>query len=112
MLIVQVDGVDAEALQRCVAGVLHVLRRSIHAEERPVISAHVAELGGNHDLRAPITNCRTQQSFVLEWAIHVGGVEEGHAHFDGAMNGGDRFGFVAPRVKLRHAHATETKGRD
>jgi hypothetical protein len=52
VLIVQVDGVDAEPLQRGVAALPHVLRPSTDAEERAIGGAHVAEFGGNDDLIA------------------------------------------------------------
>src|SRR5687768_14228810 len=50
MLIVEVDGVDAEPLERCIARLAHVLRTAVDSPECAVVGiADVAELGGDDD---------------------------------------------------------------
>src|SRR5207249_5878383 len=54
VLVVEVDVLDAEPAERRVAGLTHILWPTVHAGPGPVRSAHVAELGGQHDAVAPI----------------------------------------------------------
>jgi hypothetical protein len=42
----------------------------------------------------------TQEFFVREGTLHLGGIQESAAEFDGAMHGGDGFGFVCRAVGL------------
>jgi hypothetical protein len=60
VLVVEVDDVDAEPLQRRVAAGAHVLGRPLMPRKPPAVaaSAHVAELGGEHDLVAPARDRR------------------------------------------------------
>ena len=51
--VVQVDVVDAEPLERGVAGLRHVRGRAVDAHPLPV-PEDVAELGGQHDLVAAV----------------------------------------------------------
>ena len=44
VLVIDVDRVDAEPLQRRVAGPVHVVGTAVDAEKRAVLVAHVAEL--------------------------------------------------------------------
>ena len=87
MLIVQIDVIDAQALQAGVAGAAHVLWPAVDAEEGAVRAAHVAELGGDHDLVTAGAQDVRQQAFVgARDAVHVGGVEKIHADVDGAVD--------------------------
>src|SRR5439155_799857 len=54
VLVVQVDVIHAEARERGVACLAHVLRAAVHADKGPVRLADVAELGGQHDAIAPV----------------------------------------------------------
>ena len=85
MLVVEVDVVDAEPLQRRVAGGLHVLRTPVLADEPPVRRPHIAELGGYNDPAAPALDCLPDQDLVRERAIDVGSVEEVDAEVEGTM---------------------------
>ena len=107
VLIVQVDDVQAEPLQRCVAGAPHVLGRSVDAEERAVRATDVAELRGEHDLIAPSADRRADELLVRERAVHVGRVEEIDADVERAVNRRDRLRLVPARIELGHPHAAE-----
>ena len=109
--VVQIDVVDAESLERCVAGLRHVRRRSVDAH--PPVTEDVAELGGQHDLIAPVGDGAADQPLVVGRAVDVGRVEEGDAELEGSMDGGDRLVLVGRAVgEVRHAHAAEALGRD
>ena len=80
VLVVEVDRLDAESLERALGGVLDRVgpaagRLPIHVDE--------AELGGDDDLAAERRERFADELFVGERAVHLGGVEEGHAEFYG-----------------------------
>ena len=77
----------------------------------PSSLAHVAELGGEDDLVAAAGDRPADQLLVGERAVHVGGVEEGDAELERAVDRRDRLGLVAGAVELRHAHAAEAERR-
>jgi hypothetical protein len=110
VLIVKVDGVDLEPLQRGVACLAHVVGRAVDAEERPVLVADVAELRGNHALIAAALQRASEQTFVGEGAVDVCCVEEVHSDVQGAVDGGDRLAFIAAGVEIGHPHAAEPDG--
>src|ERR1041385_1340251 len=53
VLVVEINHLDAQPLQAAVACLLYVFWTAIHAQELAFGPAHVAELGGQHDLVAP-----------------------------------------------------------
>ena len=112
VLVVDVDGVDAEPLQRRVARLAHVLRPAVDAEERAVLGADVAELRGEHHLVAAIANGPADQTLVGERAVDVGRVQEIDAEIDRAVNGRDRSLVIGPAVEVGHAHAAEPDRRN
>ena len=111
MLVVKVDGIDAQAAQAGIAGAADVVRFAADAAHRGVCGiADDPELGGQHDLIAFAFDRPAHQLFIDVWPVDVGGVEEVDAKFERAMNGGDGFIVIAWAVKLRHAHAAEAFG--
>src|ERR1051326_6077272 len=76
MLIVEIDVIDAEALQRRVAGALDVIGPSIDSDPRSVSVALVRELRRQYDLIATIANRASDELLVREWTVRVGRVEE------------------------------------
>ena len=111
MLVVEVDHVHLQALEARLARIAHVLRCAIDAPETAIRAAHVAELGGEDHALAPPRERAPHELLVAPHAVHVGGIEEGHAEVERAMDGRDRFRFVAPAVELRHPHAAQPDGR-
>ena len=74
--------------ERRLAGLAHVLRVAADAEELAVLAAHVAELGGDQrPLAGPLADRAADELLVRERAVHVGGVEEGHAELERAVDG-------------------------
>ena len=57
-------------------------------------------------------NRAPDQLFISADSVHVGRIQKIDSQFDGAMNGGDGFGFVRRTVKFRHAHAAEAERGD
>ena len=55
---------------------------------------------------------RTDERLVAAGAVAHRGIEERHAEFHGAMQGGHGLLIVRGPVKWRHTHAAETDGRD
>jgi hypothetical protein len=112
MLIVEIDVIEAEPLQRCVARRADVRGRAVDAGETAVRTAHVAELRRQHDVLAPVANRASDELLVRERPVHVSRVEKIHAEIERAMNRGDRLRVVVRAVELRHSHAAEADGRD
>ena len=112
MLIVKVDHFHPEPPEARVARRAHIFGVAANAEELPLGSADVAELGREEHLVATIGDRLPDQFLILADAIHVGGIEEGHAALDGVVDGRDRFALVAGAVELAHAHAAKADRRD
>ena len=110
VLVIQVDHLDAQALQALLAAFPHIVRLAIHAEEGAVRPAHIAELRGDHALLALAPDGSAHEFLIGTHAIHVRRVEEGDAEVERAVDGGDGFRIVASRIEIRHAHATEPHG--
>jgi hypothetical protein len=108
VLVVEVDVVDAEPLQRRVARLADVVGGSGDAEVLAVVAAHVAELCGEDDLVPAVGDGPTDKLFVDERAVHVRGVKESDAEVQCAVDDGDRHVVVRRAVELAHAHAAES----
>ena len=78
----------------------------------PVAVEAEAELGGEDDLVALALERAAEQLLVGEGPVRLGGVEEGDAELEGAMQSRDGFLFVGNAVGLAHSHAAETEGGD
>jgi hypothetical protein len=81
--------VDAETMQRVVAGPTDVLRRAVDPQAFAVRSALVAELRRELDVVSPVLDGLADQLLVGEGAVHVGRVEEGDAEVERAVDGLD-----------------------
>ena len=80
-----------------------VLRAAVDAARRGVVRvAHEPELRREHDLVAAAGDRPADQLLVGERAVHVGGVEEGDAELERAVDRRDRLGVVAPRRRTRY----------
>ena len=114
VLVVQVDGVDIEAAQRCVARPVHVLGPAVDGL-RSVGLALEPELRRDHVLVAPPREGSADQLLVRERPVHVGRVEQGDAELGSAIDRRDRLCLVTllgGPVEVGHAHAAEPDRRD
>src|SRR4051794_24525989 len=110
VLVVEVDGVHAEALERRLARLAHVAGVAADAEELAVLAAHVAELRGDQRaLPAPLAQRAADEPLVGERAVHVGGVEQCRPELERAVDGAHRLALVGRPVELRHPHAAEAE---
>src|SRR4029079_5874385 len=98
MLIVEVDDLDAQTLQRRVAGPSHVLRPAIDAEKLAVFGSHVAKFFSQETRATPVAYRASDEPLVLEWTVDVCGVEEVNSNLNGPMNGGNRSRLVGAAV--------------
>src|SRR5208282_2881623 len=110
MLVVEIDVVDAEALQRRIAGGAHVLGTAVD-RALAVGQDLVGELGRDDDAVAIFLERFADQLFVMPDTVNVGGVEEVDAELDCALERRGGFVVVAWTVKLRHPHASEAQRR-
>ncbi len=112
VLVVEIDVFHAQTLERRIARLAHVLWPPVDPHPGPVRAAHVAELRGEHDAIALPLDGAPHQLLVGVGTVDVRGIEEGDAQLQGAVDGGDRFGVVAPRIEVGHPHAAEADAGD
>ena len=111
--------IDLQALQRGVASGADVLGAAADAGDRRPAAARSrgaaaldAELGRHDRLFAPTFEGLADEFLIGEGAVHVRGVEEVDPEVQGAVDGGDGLGLVAPAVEVGHPHAAEALGGD
>src|SRR5690606_4685346 len=100
-----------EAAQARLAGLPHVRRAAVDAEERAVRRAHVAELRGNDGPIASIAQRAADELPVAADAVHVGRVEEVDPDVQRAENVLYRERLSGRTVEVAHPHAAEPDGR-
>jgi hypothetical protein len=111
VLVVEVDVVQAETLQRALAGPLDVLGAAVDAAALSIVGvADDPELRREHDLIAAIGDRAPDEALVGVRAVDVGGVEEVDAELERAVDDGDRLVVVVRAIELGHAHAAEAEG--
>ena len=111
MLVIDVDHVDAEALQARLAGAQHVGRAAIDVL-LAVGALRLAELGGHHHAIAAPTQRLAEQLLVVPPAVHVGRVEKVDALVERVVDHADRLLVVGIAVDARHRHQAEADGRN
>src|SRR5271168_275880 len=111
MLVIEIDMIDAEALERRVAGGAHVLGPAVD-RALAVGEDLVAELGRDYHPAAMSRERLADQLFVVPGAIDVRSVEEVYPELNRALDRCRGFAVVARTVKLRHPHASEAQFRN
>src|SRR5438128_12035211 len=82
VLIKQIDGIDLEALERCIRDLLDMLWaaveawRSLHPSGIELRIKIKPEFCCNHNLSAKGSEGFAYKFFICEWAVHFGSVEE------------------------------------
>jgi hypothetical protein len=113
VLIVEVDVVDAEPLERRLARLVDVLAVALDPAPRGIVGvADDPELRRQLHLVAAAGDRAADEHLVRERAVHVGGVEEGDAELERAVDRRDRLVLVARPVEIGHPHAAEADPRD
>src|SRR5450432_3066743 len=75
MLVIEIDDVDAQALQACLAGLLHIFWSAIHLAAT-ASSAQVAKFRGEEDLPTSRSQRVGEEQFAGSIAVRVCRVEE------------------------------------
>ncbi len=107
--VVQVDRLDAEALQRCIAVAAHSLGTAVQVHT--ILVADDAELGRHRDVLAAAGQCPAEQRLVVAPPVADRRVEHPHAKIDRAPDQPDRFGVVGGSVALGQSHAAQPDSR-
>src|SRR5207237_8482166 len=97
MLVVEIDSIDAEALEGSFAGLSHVLWLAVDPKESACLRiAHVSELGRDDDLVAFSLDRAPDQLFVGVRAVYVRGIEQVDSAVECLVNRGNRL-FIGAR---------------
>ena len=113
VLVVQVDVVRTEPLQRALDRGADVVRAAVDDAGPAAGVGHQAEFRRQHDLIAPALDGPADQLLVEIRAVDLGGVDVGDAQIERPVDGPDLFGLAAlPRVVVaRHRHGAKTDPR-
>ncbi len=114
VVLVEVDAVGAERLQRGLAGRADVLGAAVELPR--AAGADVARLGGDeHVVAAALEGLGDQPlvvaDLVLAGAVGVGGVDQGHAGVERGVDDADRLRLVGAAVE-RQRHPAEPDRKD
>ena len=114
MLVEEVDGFDAQSLERSLDGLPDMLGPAADAPILAGLEINVeAELGGDDDLVPERPQRFADDFFVGEGAVDLGRVEEGHAAVHRSADQGDALVLGELRgVAEADPHAAETDGRN
>ena len=113
VLIVKVDGLDAEAAQAGFAGLPDVIGLAADTTDVGILGiADDAEFCGESDIVTAALDGASDEFFIFVRTVDVGGIEKEDAEIEGAVDRGDGFGVIAGTIKFRHAHAAETLSGD
>src|SRR5258706_946780 len=110
VLVVEVDDVDAQALQARLASLHHVIGLAVHALLALGVLG-LAELGADDHALAAALERFAEQRLVVAPAVHVGGVEEVDALVERVVDDADRFLVVGVAVDARHRHQAQADRR-
>jgi hypothetical protein len=108
MLIIEIDGIHPEPLERTFDRLLDMLRTAIQADptRTSVGFELISELGGDDDLPAKRSEGLTHKFFVRVRAVDLGGIKEGDAAFHGGMEKRRHLLLVFARpIRKAHSHA-------
>ncbi|KAG0770713.1 hypothetical protein G6F57_014703 [Rhizopus arrhizus] len=109
VLVEQIDMVGAQALEAGLGHRTDVLRAAVQAGIDTRILE--AELGGDHQPVAVRRQRLAEQIFIGVRAVHLGGVEEGHATFNGGVQQGDALAALDRlAIAMAQAHAAQAQG--
>ena len=108
MLVIDVDVINPQPLERAVAGLAHVLRPAVYAPSPLTVrAAHESELRGHPHFVTPAADRLADQLLVGERAVGVRRVEQINPQIQGPVDGRDGLGLVCRPVGIAHTHAAE-----
>src|SRR5262245_16356115 len=94
MDVIEIDGVDAHALEARLAGDRHIVGLAVDAAALSARTADIAELAGNEKLVALALDRLANQLLIDTGRIGIGRVEHRDAEVDAAVNSRDRLDVV------------------
>lgn len=108
MLVIEIDAANIETLQTSLASGSHIGR--VSTDLPLTIGETNSKFSGKFDLvSVAVLESLTDEDFVGEWAVDVGGVEKSDAAVDGVVDQSDHVGVGLGRaVEGGHAHAAKT----
>ena len=115
VLVVEIDVLHPEALQRALAGLAHIRRAAIDLAHGRSASPRIEldpELRREEDLLATPGDRASEEPLVGVRPIHVGGVQEVAAQLQRALDRRQRLALIARAVERRHPHTAEPDLRD
>ena len=114
VLIEQIDGIHFEALQRAFGNLLDVLWAAVQTYPSALAGGIKLEpeFGSDHHFSAERSQGLAHKLFVLEGAVHFGGVEEGYAALHRGPEKSDHLLLICRRtVRRGRSHAAEPESR-
>ncbi len=94
VLVVEIEMLDAQPAQTALHRLTHVVGPAIHPTGIRIFAAHQTELAGQEYLLAASAQGSAQQFLVVMRAIGIGGIQQGHAAFQGQVQGGQGLALV------------------
>jgi hypothetical protein len=108
VLIVEVNHIDAESLERGIAGRRDAFRATVQPHTTLWITGY-AEFCCNHYLIPTPSQYFSQQALIGVRTVHVRGIPEIDAQFQGAIQGSEILLFVGGSVEISHTHAAQAQ---
>jgi len=116
VLVEEVDVVRAEALQRSLDTLAHVLGRAVDRAERRKVAGHrvgpdvAGELGRDHIVLAMPLDGVADEHLIGHRAVQLRGIEEVDADLERMADRRRRLVLVGRAVERRHSHAAQPEG--
>src|SRR6185369_1744490 len=111
--LIEVDHVDAEALQRVGGEIFNRRRPAVESQKAPRKRPHGAELDAQEDRVAPSGDGLADQRLVVAHAVEVAGVEQRNPAIESLGDRRETLRIVAAglrAVEIRHAHTAKAEG--
>ncbi len=113
VLVVEVDALDSQPPERCLARLPHIRGAAVDRPPGRIAGFEPdAELGRQEHLLAAVGDRAADEFLVGVRPVHVGGVEEVAPEIERAVDRPQRLGLIGRAVERRHAHAAEADGGD
>ena len=113
MLVIKVDGFDAEAAEAGFTGFANVFGLAAHSAGAGIAGvANDAEFCGDDVFVAHALDGAPDEFLVFVRAVDIGRVEEVDPQLESAVDGGDGFRVIPRAVEFRHTHTAKAQGGD
>src|SRR5215218_8962358 len=115
VLVVEVDVVGAEPLERAFDRGLHIVCAAVDDAGAAAGVGDETELGRHDDVVAPALDGLADNFLAVEGAVDLGGVDVGDPEVQRPVNGADRLGVIEPPaggVDAGHGHGSQTDAGD